>query len=326
MAWQPNGFSNQNQMLNFKQRTMKLNNKLRFLFTFIAIITVMASCTEDVNVAPENDQEQVEISAKAQEQIDNIFALWEENFGSNADLQPIGFEKPQVISSEEDKNEIVGRLASPETHYAYYDGENLSSLKVFKLESVDNGRQIADNARKTANELVAEGQSYVNFKWKYKGEEFTTPFVYNEEGFVYEPIAASIAIKKEGVDADARTSYIHWFDLQWIWGGKRGHVRISHTTNCSGSRMTGHSGWSDAYMQIGSAQADIITNGSTYSKSCTSWGYAWGTSPISASVSTNWGASGNYNGVSWNGAVNASLSGTLGSSGKASGFHVMTCY
>ena len=61
-------------------------------------------------------------------------------------------------------------------------------------------------------------------------------------------------------------------------------------------------------------------------KSCTSWGYAWATSPISVSVSVDMGASGNYQGVAYTGKVNATINGSIGSSGKSTGFNMMQCY
>jgi hypothetical protein len=307
---------------------MKSKSKFNLLSVLLVALVFLASCSVDTEIAPASNDadltQDVAISAKAQQQIDDIFTFWGKNF-PNSDLQPIGIEQPKLIRSDVDKEAILSRISSSDSRFASYDGVNPSSMQVFTLDSKKNSRQLSRAARETVSSLLEDGQGYVNFRWKYKGEEFTTPFIYNNEGFVYEPMAASIAIKSSDVKANARTNYIQYFDLLWIWGGKRGHVRISHTINCSGSRLTNHSGWSDAYMSLGSAQAQIITNGSNYSKSCTSWGYAWATSPLTVTVSTNWGASGTYQGISWSGSVGASVSGGLGSSGKATGFDVMAC-
>lgn len=310
-----------------------MRNQLKHLFILYIFAIFMVACQDEETIIPDTDDtqsallqgEDYELSDKAKEQIDKTFEFWSSHF-ADADLQPVGVEMPKKITSENQRQAIMDKILAPESFYATYDGENLSSMKVFQVKSINNASKFASATRKTINSRLQVGQGYALFKWKYKGSEFSTVYVYDENGFVYEPMAASIAIKKELEDPAARTNWIQYFDLQWVWGGKRGHVRISHSASCSGYYLSNHSGWSDAYMQLGSAQAEILPNGANSYKGCASWGYAWGTSGITVSVSTDWGASGTYGGVNWNGKVNASVSGTLGSNGKATGFDIISCY
>lgn len=311
----------------FKYQNYFMMRKTKFLPYFCAFLLFLGSCINE-SIEPETasqSSESVQISTAAQEQLDGIFTFWSTQF-PNADLQPISIGKPKQIMTEVDKSALVQELSASESRYAYYDGVNMASMKVFALGSLTDSEASMRSAAQKSASLIKTGQRYVTINWKYKGEEFSTPFVYNEKGFVYEPIAASIAVKKDLLSTARTTDWIHNFELTWIWGGKRGHVKIRHEIDCNGSSLTYQDGWSDAYMQLGSAEAEIITNGSTSSKSCTSWGYAWGTSPISVNVSTDWGASGTYNGVGYQGKINASISGTLGSSGKATGFNILQCY
>ncbi|MBL6446657.1 hypothetical protein JMN32_10065 [Fulvivirga sp. 29W222] len=313
-----------------------MKNQLKNLLILVTLFSFMMSCQdEETMVSPDladadsqslfqDGQDDFMIPAKVQEQIDQTFEFWAKNF-ADADLQPVGIEKPKKITDESKRQAIMDNILAPGSHYATYDGESLSSMKVFQVKEMSNSGRFTQATRQTMDSRLQVGQGYALFKWKYKGTEFSTIYVYDENGFVYEPMAASIAIKKDNIDPNARTNWIQNFDLLWVWGGKRGEVKITHSSTCSGSLLNDHSGWSTAYMSLGSAQAEILPNGANTYKGSASWGYAWATSPITVSVTTDWGASGTYQGINWNGKVNASISGTLGSSGKATGFDVIGC-
>ncbi|MFT6961544.1 MAG: hypothetical protein ACJAWV_001259 [Flammeovirgaceae bacterium] len=300
---------------------MKKNN---FLLCLCAFLLLLGSCEQN-NITPETEDSSAKISSIANSQIEGIFNNWSAQF-PNADLQPISIEEPIKIRNQAALEAVIQAVSSPDAHYAYYDGENVSSMKVFTLS--DAGAEATKSfANQKSRELVQVGQSYVTMNWEYKGKAFSTLFIYNEKGFVYEPISASIAVK-EDLRTNTRTikDWIQNFRLNWIWGGRRGEVKIKHTVNCNGSTINYADGEANGWMQLGGAEAEIITNGQIGSKSLTSWGYAWGTTGITISVSADLGASGSYQGVNYQGKVNASASGTFGSKGKGTGFNMLTCY
>lgn len=305
---------------------MKKFNLLPYLCAFLLLL---GSCmNEEAEILPTTDSKETKdafASSIAKGQIDGIFSNWTTLF-PNADLKPISIEEPQQIVTKADKDALIQEVSSSNARYAYYDGENEASMKVFTLSDA-GAEETMRFANQKSRELIKQGQSYVTINWEHKGELFSTPFIYDENGFVYEPISASIAVK-EDLRTNARTidDWIQNFRLNWLWGGKRGEVKIKHTVNCNGSTINYADGEASGWMQLGGAEAEILVNGEIGSKSLTSWGYAWGTTGITISVSTDFGVSGSYGGVAYEGKVNASASGTFGSKGKGTGFNLLTCY
>ena len=166
---------------------MKSTIKFQIGIYAMLFLFFLGSCTNeeaDINPLGHNDEKQsVELSKKAQEQVDGLFSNWTKRF-ANADLQPISIDEPQAIATEADVEKVINQITSSSSRYAYYDGENLSSMKVFTLESLRDNGEYMRAARKVTSSLIKVGQSYATINWTYNGEEFFYPHLcFDNEGF-----------------------------------------------------------------------------------------------------------------------------------------------
>lgn len=258
-------------------------------------------------------------------------------------LQLVGYTPSSPLATDDDVRAAKAEILDGTAMVPRFNGVDASSFAIDSIaqrmqahRAGTDDQDVVANIETMALPRIKPGQKSLDVTWQSGGHEFQTKLVYDDNGVVYDNMLSNLAfVQAEEVSAElppaqpsgaaqtgvtafanqSFTSHFISFDIQWIWGGQRGHVALDHfVISCDGwVSFCDDGGASNAWMTLGSADGRTHRNALRKPRiSKLAWAYGWATPTASFSISFN----------SSDLTFSASTGG-VGSAGKGAGIHAI---
>lgn len=250
----------------------------------------------------------------ARQRIDTALKNWNTNYGAN--VIAVSWSYESTITTEQQRLDALNEITDPAKAWLptgdYTVASSVSAQRIIEDTSIK--QPVIDSLKTVLNSQFKIGHYKVRVNWLKGTQSFTTLLIANDSVPVYDNMFGNIALVSQEVNSlVAVTKQCLNLTIYWIWGGVRGKITASVTTNCDAN---GYVISCDkdcfAYCTLGEAKIECTTQIVGNGRCCQlsySWAWAVGFKSIKVKV----------------GGGGFEIVGILGSGGAANGSCTVCC-
>jgi hypothetical protein len=268
-----------------------MNTFYRLLRTTLPVLFlfVLYACQKQQTVTPPPESDiTTQVSKNASDQLAASMQNWNRQLSTKATMKSYRYHS--TISNEQQRQELLSSITAGNAIVAYGNVLDLNTLGVSSFQEAaalqpDKDASIAAY-RSLATDQLHIGDKVVLINWERNNTPFTTFCIVNEQGIAWDNMLTGVYVVKDkpeetftsaldGTPTRATAAYAPWYshhawwDVDWIWGSRRGRTEYTITIYCRSTGAVYSTDRSDnAYINIGSAQSEskVLVNSGSYGK------------------------------------------------------------